>query len=186
MTIYTRKGDEGYTSGPGGQRIPKRDPRLSLLGSVDELNSNIGWCLAAAADEPQAEVREGLEPLQPELLVIGAMLAATGTDEKPNGALDETPVERMERQIDSAWEKMPELTHFIIPGGCELGCRLHVARTVCRRTERALARAAEIETRYPPAVFKYLNRLGDLLFALARLANHCAGCQDVVWEGRPE
>ena len=85
---------------------------------------------------------------------------------------------------DAAWEKMPELTHFIIPGGCELGCRLHVARTVCRRTERALARAAEIETRYPPAVFKYLNRHSDLLFALARLANHCAGCPDVVWEGR--
>ena len=87
----------------------------------------------------------------------------------------------MERQIDAAWETVGELKQFIIPGGCELGSRLHVARTVARRTERILVSAAELEKRFSPLFFRYMNRLGDLLFALARLANHSAGRPETTW-----
>ena len=182
MAIYTRTGDEGFTGGPDGERMGKSDPRVELLGSVDELNAVIGWCLAAAHGDPQESVRIALEPLQGELLTIGATLAATGRAERGDLTLDKTPVERMEHQIDDAWEAAGELNHFILPGGCELGARLHVARTVCRRTERTLVRAAEVETRFPPIVLQYLNRLSDLLFALARRANCTEGVPERTWE----
>lgn len=182
MTIYTKTGDEGFTRRATEQRVRKNDPVIEASGAIDELNSLLGWCLRAAGDVKAGAICEALEPVQHELLAAGALLAAAGAPTKPPVAISMDAIARMERQIDAAWAQMPELTQFILPGGCELACRLHLARTVCRRAERRLAAAIAAETRTPPIIMKYLNRLSDLLFALARLANHQAGQAEKVWE----
>jgi len=180
MTIYTRTGDEGYTKRPGGQRVHKCDAGIEATGAIDELSASVGWCLRAAGGRRHAEIREALGPLQPELFVVAAVLAAADTSSRPEVALDETALSRMERQIDAAWAGLPELTHFVLPGGCELACRLHICRTVCRRAERRIA-AAAVEGSVPAVIFKYINRLSDLLFAMARLANHNEAVKERTW-----
>jgi cob(I)alamin adenosyltransferase len=195
MKIYTKRGDRGDTD-PGlprrrpgkpgdGRRVRKSDVRVAALGEVDELNAHIGLCLAACSAAGNGEVAEALRPVQGELCAIAAKLGASpaGGDLKP----DEAAPARMERQIDAAWAELPNLAHFILPEGCELACRLHVARTVCRRAERAIVAladsgASDNDTRkVPPEVFRYVNRLSDLLFALARLANRHAGVGEQTW-----
>ena len=182
MPIYTRTGDEGFTIRPGGRRVRKSDPCVAAVGAVDELNSHIGLCLQASAAAEQAPVREALEPLPAELLLVGAALAAAGTDQRTGVSVDEAAVRRMEGQIDEIWAKLPALSHFILPVGCELACRLHVARTVCRRAERAAVAAEDSGCRLAEIVLGYLNRLSDLLFALSRLANAGAGVEERVWK----
>jgi cob(I)alamin adenosyltransferase len=187
MKIYTKMGDDGYTSRPGGQRVRKYDPRTDAVGVVDELNAQIGWCLHACAGQQHLEARESLGPLQSELFAVGALLSTAGTECCSNVRLDESAIARIEGQIDAAWGKLPELTGFVAPGGCELACRLHLARTVCRRAERAVAAAAGVETRTPLIILRYLNRLSDLLFVMARLANHNEGVTDQPWgPGKPQ
>jgi len=163
MKLYTKTGDEGSTLHPDG-KLRKTDPRVAANGTVDELNACLGLCIQGAAG--MQDVREALVPLQVELFAVGALLAGS-----ESGALDDAAVGRMETQIDAAWEQLPELTHFIVPGGCELACRLHVARTVCRRAERTIVAVCDAGHTVAPIVLRYINRLGDLLFALARLAN---------------
>ena len=180
MSIYTGRGDEGETTGPGGRRMAKSDPALDAMGSLDELNSHIGLCLSAC-DGGQCAVRDALEPLQGELLALGAVLT-----DGAKARFDAGVVQRMEDGIDDAWAKAGELASFILPGGCELAARLHVARTVCRRAERALAVWSDSGKEVPPVVRKYMNRLGDLLFALARLANHVSDVPEVRWSGPRE
>ena len=183
MKVHTKAGDEGFTFRPGKQRVRKIDICVEAVGDIDELNANLGLCLQGARGAEAAEVREALEPVQRELLTIGALLAAAGTDSRPNVALDESTVQGMEQQIDRLTTRLPELTHFILPGGCELACRLHVARTVCRRAERRVVALADAQTPVPPIIVRYLNRLSDLLFMVARLANHIAGVSDAGWPG---
>lgn len=182
MKIYTKTGDEGSTSRPGGQRVPKYDPLIDATGGLDELNAHIGWCVCSLGDQRHAEIREAIQPVQAELLTAGALLAAAGTDCLVKLELAGAAVSRMEGQIDVATDKLPELRHFIFPGGCEAACRLHIARSVCRRVERAVACAAGVESHIPAVIFKYLNRLSDLLFTLARLANWLEGRQDDIWD----
>lgn len=184
MTLYTKSGDGGYTLRPGGQRLRKNDLRVEMVGTIDELNSHIGLCQALALREKQPAVAAALESVQGELLCLGAMVAAAGTSARPELVLCETSIARMEKLIDEICAPLPELTHFILPAGCELACRLHIARTVCRRAERDTVGAADREPRIPAMVFTYLNRLSDLLFALARQANAAAGVADVVWKGQ--
>jgi len=183
MGLYTKAGDEGFTTRPGGQRVRKYDPRVDAIGVVDELSAHIGWCIQAAPADRHAAIREALEPIRAELLAIGALLASAGTESPPGADLEASAVTRMEGQIDRVMGQLPELTHFVLPGGCELGCRLHLGRTVCRRAERAVTAAAAVETRIPKSIFKYLNRLSDLLFALARLANHREDVEEQTWQG---
>jgi cob(I)alamin adenosyltransferase len=180
--VYIKVGDEGFTFRPGGQRVPKSDPAVEAVGTIDELNAHLGLCLAGAGE--LAPVREAIAPVQSGLLTVGALLAAAGTQERPSVNLDETAVAGMERQIDRMTAKLPELTHFILPAGCELACRLHVARTVCRRAERRAVALAEAGAPVPPEVLRYLNRLSDLLFTAARCADQAAGQADVVWPGQ--
>lgn len=185
MSIYTRQGDRGWTKGPDGKERRKDDALIEAVGVMDELNSLMGWCVQAAGGNEQASIRDALRSLQGELLAVDALLAAAGTDKQPAGGLDESWVKKLEDRIDDAWGCLGELTSFIIPGGCELACRLHVARTACRRAERRLS-AASGEA-ISPIVIKYVNRLSDLLFALARLANNRAGVPEEVWHrGDPE
>ncbi len=182
MRLYTKVGDEGFTNRPGDQRVRKCDPRIDAVGVVDELNAVLGWSVETARDEKWAEVRDALLPLQGELLTAGALLAAAGTGVRANVELDEGAVARMEQQIDSAWEKLPELKHFVLPKGCELACRLHIARTISRRAERSIAGMMELENQIAPVIPKYFNRLSDLLFALGRLVNQIEGLEEQTWE----
>jgi len=178
MKIYTRTGDNGSTQRPGGQRARKADPLIAAVGEIDELNSHVGLCLQACGQ--QRQIAEALKAVQPDLLAAGAIVASGEAEGK--GPPDDAAVKRMERHIDAMTDKLPELKNFIIPGGCELACRLHVARAVCRRAERAVVAAADAGAQVPPVVLRYLNRLSDLLFVLARAANAAAGTEDAIWE----
>jgi len=187
MALYTRTGDGGFSQLPDGQGLRKSDPRLEAIGCLDELNAHLGLCIQAAAageaEASQREIADALAPLQAELLGLGAMLVAEKVNGPPGSRLKEAAVTRMEGQIDSAWAKAGELKRFIIPGGCELACRLHVARTVCRRTERVVVGLADTGAQVPALALGYLNRLSDLLFAMARLANRNAGVSEATWQG---
>ena len=181
MKIYTRTGDGGDTGLFGGDRVPKDHARVDAYGTVDELNSALGVALAAGLE---ADTVRKLRPVQDDLFAIGAVLSTAPPSEKrPTPVAPELPegrVRDMERWMDEVSEELPTLREFVIPGGTVSSARLHVARTVCRRAERAavgLARSEPVDE----VVVRYLNRLSDLLFVLARLENHRAGATDVPW-----
>lgn len=175
MRIYTKTGDAGQTGLIGGQRVDKDHVRVAAYGHVDELNAAIGLAAAACPDALAAELGQ----IQAELFSVGAELAAESGDAAPV-RIDAAAVKRLEGWLDRVWEQLPELRTFILPGGCEPAARLHFARTVCRRAERAVV---ELSKSHPvgDAVIPYLNRLGDLLFAYARWANKLHGVADVPW-----
>jgi cob(I)alamin adenosyltransferase len=162
--IYTRAGDTGETSLGDGARVPKTDPRIEAYGSVDELNSFIGWALAA--DLPD-EFRPWLEQVQNDLFDLGADLSVPLEDERERLRTEKEQVTRIEELCDLVNERLEPLKSFVLPGGNEAAARLHVARTVCRRAERLAISLAE-DASVNPLVIAYLNRLSDLLFILAR------------------
>jgi cob(I)alamin adenosyltransferase len=181
MKIYTRTGDEGETGLFGGGRVAKDHPRVGAYGDVDELNSALGVVRATAP----ADFFDGLlESVQRDLFAIGGHLA-TPDPEKVAKALEkadlsEERVAEFERVMDAADHELPPLGAFILPGGTPKAAALHLARTICRRAERSVVHLAH-ETDVPGLFVVYLNRLSDLLFTLARLANHRGGAGDVTW-----
>ena len=181
MKIYTRKGDDGETGLFGGDRVPKAHVRVEAYGTVDELNASLGVCRQAVEDE---EIRGWLGRIQQDLFRLGAILATPGSDEgaapPATPSLPESRVLEMEGLMDRVEEELPELRAFILPGGTPGAAHLHVARTVCRRAERAVVRLDQSASS-PPGVVRYLNRLSDLLFTLARLENRRKGIPDVLW-----
>lgn len=184
MKIYTKTGDDGSTGLFGGQRVSKHDPRVRAYGTVDELNSVIGLAIAAPGDAGLAAM---LQERQSELFSLGAMLAAG--DGKAGGAgVSDERIAILETDIDSLDAELPALRNFILPGGSEQAAWLHLARTVCRRAEREVSELRETRTkeaqRLAPAI-KYLNRLSDWLFTLARAANKRAGVEDIPWKSNP-
>jgi cob(I)alamin adenosyltransferase len=179
MTIYTRGGDDGSASRRNGVRESKSSPIFGALGDVDELNCELGLCIQKAAAEKLFDIADCLAPVQGELFRVGAILAAAR--EQADAEWTDAAVTRMEGQIDSFWAQLPELTHFIIPGGSELACCLHDARATCRRAERSIVAATQAHSQTPPGVRRYINRLSDLLFTLARWANKLAGCEEKIW-----
>jgi len=180
MSVRTSNGDDGCTQGPAGRRLAKSDPLIEAVGTIDELNSHIGLCLAAAQDEAPNVVGEALQPVQTELFAIAA--AVVGRAGRESGAaLDGSAAARMERQIDAISSTLPALAHFLVPGGCELASRLHVARTVCRRAERRVVGALDCDNEKAAAAVRYLNRLSDLLFVLARQTNKLRGSAESIW-----
>ncbi len=186
MRIYTRRGDEGETGLLGGGRVSKSHERVAAYGTVDELNAFLG---AAAAAVEDAEIRGRLQVIQEDLLSVGASLAAPpppeGRPAPRTPPLPEDRVAEMEAWIDGAAAETPPLRDFVLPGGTPGAAALHVARTVCRRAERAVVGLARSEA-VDPVILAYLNRLSDLLFALARLENHRAGEGDRLREGGGE
>ncbi|RPI59169.1 MAG: cob(I)yrinic acid a,c-diamide adenosyltransferase, partial [Planctomycetaceae bacterium] len=164
MKIYTKKGDEGFTSRLGVPKVRKSDRFFEVLGTIDELNANIGSCIHAAAQADNDDIQAALGVVQPELMCISSLVAAVGGDTPAGVSLDQSAVDRLERHIDASWNNLPKLTHFIQPGGCELACRLHLARTVCRRTERVLVTFVDDGQKIPEVIGRYINRLSDLLF----------------------
>ncbi len=186
MKIYTRTGDEGETGLFGGGRVSKAHLRVEAYGAVDELNAALALAVVALEDE---EIRVHLVLVQQDLFALGASLATPGAESGASRpVIPPIPGERvgaMEDWIDAATEETPPLRSFILPGGTAGAAALHLARTVCRRAERAVVRLGQ-EDPVDPGVLRYLNSLSDLLFCLARLANHRAGLHDVLWENRTE
>ena len=183
--IYTRGGDGGETSLVGGTRIRKDEPRLEVLGTLDELNALLGTArslLAGGASDRHAAL---LDRLQAELFEIGAELATPSEEERRRfqiASLTEEQVNALEAEIDALEATLPPLKTFILPGGSPASSSLHLARAVCRRTERrAVKLSHQTGADVNPMVLKYLNRLSDLLFVLARAANQAAGRADVPW-----
>jgi len=179
MKTYTKKGDSGQTDDGRGGRIPKGHPQVVALGDLDELNSQVGLCVSSARAAQDGQVAEALKPVQGELMTLAAKLS--GNPAAVDLELGADAAARMERQIDSIRAKLPPLTKFVIPAGCQLACQLHVARSVCRRAERAMATLAASGGSMDKVALAYVNRLSDLLFALARLANLNAGCDEQTW-----
>ena len=174
--IYTRAGDRGDTSLGDGSRVSKLDCRIGAFGSVDELNSQLGFVLAG--DVPK-RFRPWLEQIQNDLFDVGADLSV------PFGVTDrlrvtQAAVDDLERLCDELNADLPELRSFVLPGGTDAAARLHVARTICRRAERE-ALAADREYGINPLVLAYLNRLSDFLFIAARAANADAGRDEPLW-----
>ena len=175
--IYTKGGDKGQTGLFSGQRVSKSDPLVHAYGTVDELNSVLG--LARSLHSRQDRLAEILHRLQTELFEAGADMASGAAGA---GRIDEAHVTRLEGYIDELTAGLPELTHFILPTGHPVAAQLHQARTVCRRAERLAVAAIDSEqARFDMVIIRYLNRLADLLFVLAREANRVYGMQDELW-----
>ncbi len=176
MKIYTKTGDAGETGLFGGPRVRKDHARIEAFGTVDELNSHLGLVrtlAAATACDPL------LRRIQGELFDLGAQLA---TPDAAAERIGPQHVAALEREIDLHEERLPPLSSFILPTGTPLAATIHVARTVCRRAERRVGKlAAQPGTAIPANAIEYLNRLGDLLFVLARFANQAAGVADDPW-----
>jgi cob(I)alamin adenosyltransferase len=170
--IYTRTGDKGETGLGDGSRVAKDCARIEALGSVDELNSHIGLLLA----EPvPVDIRTCLARVQHDLFDLGGELSIPG-----HVMLDEARIAALERELDRYNAPLPALKEFILPGCSAAASQAHVARTVCRRAERSVVRLQR-EGAPPTAGLRYLNRLSDLLFVLARTLNRAAGLPDVLW-----
>ncbi len=185
MKIYTRTGDGGDTGLFGGDRVSKASAQVDAYGEVDELNSVLGVVrLTLLGKDGPDDFDRLLATIQSRLFDLGAELAK-GKSEKELGIplVDETDITAMERAIDRAEEEVLPLKVFVLPGGSPMGAQLHIARCVCRRAERRVVHLAETRA-VRGEVVRYLNRLSDLLFTLARLANHRAGIADVPWVGR--
>jgi cob(I)alamin adenosyltransferase len=181
MKIYTKTGDAGTTGLFGGGRVGKDHPRVEAYGDVDELNAALGL---ARAVEVMPRIDEVLVPIQRDLFAIGALLATPDREKMrqhlEKARVDEERVAQLERAIDDADRELEPLRAFVVPGGTPKAAVLHVARTVCRRAERRVVRL-QADEELPQVVVVYLNRLSDLLFTLARLANRRANAGEVTW-----
>ena len=186
MAIYTRTGDKGKTSLFDGTRVFKSSKRVETYGTVDELNSFIGVVITEVKSQKpkvktttqNSKVLKTLEEIQHDLLSIGSALATPAA--MPVIGLEMRPVE-FERLIDEMTEKMPELKNFILPGGGKAGAFLHVCRTISRRLERQVIGLMQ-EEEIDQNIVKYLNRLSDLFFTMARYANHLENLGDTIWK----
>jgi cob(I)alamin adenosyltransferase len=179
VRIYTKTGDSGQTSLFDSTRVSKADARVDAYGEVDELNAYLGSVCASGVD---ADLADELEKIQKELFAVGARLADPRSriaERVTKAVIEEKDVTRLERLIDTLEAELPPLRRFILPGGCSSGALLHQARTVCRRVERRVVALGTDAV--DPIVIVYLNRLSDLLFVMARAANHRAGVPEIEW-----
>jgi cob(I)alamin adenosyltransferase len=179
VRIYTKTGDSGQTSLFDSTRVSKADARVDAYGEVDELNAHLGSVCASGVD---ADLADEIEKIQKELFAVGARLADPRSriaERVTKAAIDEKDIARLERLIDALEKELPPLRRFILPGGSASGALLHQARTVCRRVERRVVALGSDAVE--PIVIVYLNRLSDLLFVMARAANHRAGMPEIEW-----
>ena len=183
MKIYTRRGDSGETTLFGGEAVRKTDTRVAAYGTIDELNAVLGVVLALDPNDLLGTA--GLADVQRDLFVIGARLAAS----RPERALrrgtipdlDPGRTESLEAWIDRLDSELPDLDAFILPGGSRVAAQLHVARTICRRAERSVTALLDEQPALSGVILPFINRLSDLLFAMARWANEGSNVQDVRW-----
>lgn len=175
MPIYTRMGDTGQTITLAGKKVNKDDPQVEAYGSVDELNALLGVVVSFTSHKETADM---LKKIQKELFLVGAELAI---GKAPAKKINPTHTSALEYEIDKIEGELPHLANFLVPGGSKTASLIHLARTVCRRAERrivALSRKSSIN----PDIIKYLNRLGDLLFVLARYENRKQRIEEIIWK----
>jgi cob(I)alamin adenosyltransferase len=178
VKIYTRTGDTGETSLFSGARARKDDPRVEAYGAVDELNAWLGFVIASPVG-PSLDAE--LVQIQRDLFALAAQLADPSDKLAPRvtkAIVGDPDILRLEQLIDRLEEKLPPLRRFILAGGTAAGASLHIARTVCRRAER---RMVAIDPSVDPVLLRYINRLSDLLFVMARAVNHRDGTPEVEW-----
>lgn len=185
MKVYTRRGDAGQTDLFGGDRVSKEHIRVEAYGEVDELNACVGVAAAASA---HADVAAFMQGIQSTLFDIGSFLATPEAAHRTKASIpeaEEEDVKALEAEIDRLEEELSPLENFILPGGTPAAAAFHVARTVCRRAER---RVVSLDREDPLGGFalRYLNRLSDLLFVLARVENARANVEDVEWKSRSD
>lgn len=176
--IYTKTGDDGTTGLFSGERVKKSAKRVSVYGTVDELNSLLGAIRAHAKEVPLSHT---LERIQHTLFRVGSELAAPGKLPRDIPMLEASETAWLEGEIDLMEGKLTPLKNFILPSGCSTGSYLHYARAVARRAEREAVELSEHE-RVRPEVLVFLNRLSDFLFVLARFINHEAGSPEILWK----
>lgn len=198
MKIYTRNGDKGETGLLGAVKVSKSHLVVEVCGSVDETNSHLGCAIAHWREHVESTKADGIKPatsialdpisvltqIQMELFDLGSRVAAAlASDPKTIPAeLNEVNIQQLENWIDQFDATLPPLQTFILPSGSHTGCQLHLARTVCRRSERRLVELLEAGAERELSVdLVYLNRLSDLLFVMARFANHSVGCTETPW-----
>ena len=178
-TIYTKSGDKGKTSLVGGMRVDKTHIRLEAYGTIDELNSFIGWMMTSMSNEENLNF---LQYIQHKLFTVGSYLATETEAISPKAAsiITDKDIQKIEMEIDRLDSELPQLRQFILPGGSESGSRAHICRTVCRRAER---RMYEVNAEYPvdDAVMKFVNRLSDYLFVLSRTESIKNG-KEIFWD----
>lgn len=179
--VYTRTGDSGTTALGSGARVPKTAPRIAAYGTLDELNSFIGAVLTIGVTR---ELQAALGRVQNELFHAGAQLCTeTDATPRPGPRLAQTHVDALEHLMDHLQESLTPLQNFVLPGGAPAAAHLHVARAVCRRAERDILALAATEY-VAPELLRYVNRLSDALFVMARYANHVTGVAEPVWDSR--
>ncbi len=183
MKIYTKRGDQGETDLLGGGRVSKDHVRVEAYGEVDELNASLGECAAVTTHDDLREISQAIQSL---LFDLGGYLASPDVTRQQKGGIpqpEDPDVEALEAQIDSLERELEPLNRFILPGGTPAAAAFHRSRTVCRRAER---RAVALHGAEPlsPVSLRYLNRLSDLLFVMARVENRRAGVADIEWIGR--
>lgn len=185
MPIYTKKGDKGETSLVNNTRVSKNSPRVETYGTVDEANSCIGLAISLLAQSSHlpknSPLKKILTDIQKTLFELGSELA-TPEDSKPFFKMKEGKVKNLEKIIDREEKNLPKLQNFILPSGTPAAASLFLARTIVRRAERCAVALAQAEKVNPNAI-KFLNRLSDTLFVLARAANHEAGVPETKWQG---
>lgn len=182
MKIYTRSGDKGQTSLLGGTRVPKDSLRIEAYGTVDELNSHIGLL----RDHLHGDRDELLVPIQEKLFSLGSRLASDSEEQAVAfkvPSITDADIDALEKEMDRMDAGLPEMRNFILPGGHVAASQAHVCRTVCRRAERLVVHLTGQEP-VPEIVVRYLNRLSDLLFVLARDISHRQGVADTPWKPR--
>jgi cob(I)alamin adenosyltransferase len=181
MKIYTKTGDSGETSLLGGKRVWKDNLRIQTCGTIDELNSIIGLSINEITN---SELKEVLQGIQNDLFVIGsdaAMPIGNVNSKISILRIAENLSEKLESIIDKYDSQLPVLKNFILPGGAKGSALLHFARSVCRRAERNVVALSQVE-KINPSIEKYMNRLSDLLFVLARYVNFSNGTSDIIWQ----
>jgi len=183
MKIYTKTGDAGKTSLIGGTKVLKSDPRIEAYGTVDELNSYIGLVSDYCNDEA---AKVTLKEIQDRLFTIGAELACDPKKDTkmPIPDLHESDVELLEKEMDRMDAELPRMKNFILPGGLPAVSFTHVARCVCRRAERCCVNLMETEGGVNPLIIKYINRLSDYLFMLARYTGMKNNAPEIIWKAR--
>ncbi|MBP6827898.1 MAG: cob(I)yrinic acid a,c-diamide adenosyltransferase [Saprospiraceae bacterium] len=178
--IYTKTGDQGETALFGGRRVLKSHLRVDAYGTVDELNSFIGWLRDSIGGEHDREILAGI---QHRLFTAGAHLASDPEKHPPTPDLKGSDIELLETEIDAMEEMLPPLKNFILPGGHPVVSVCHVCRTVCRRAERLVVALHENDP-VDPLVLQYLNRLSDYFFVLGRRLGQGLGVEEVIWKAR--
>lgn len=178
MRIYTKTGDKGKTSIIGG-RVDKDDTRVEAYGTVDEVNCFVGQAITELDGNLFKDILEDLEKIQHELFDCGGALATIS--EKRNLMLHQESIDYLEKKIDEYIAEAPELERFILPGGSKPSASIHIARTITRRAERLVVKLLKADPKTPEIALKYLNRLSDYFFALARVINHRLQVKDVEY-----